>query len=367
MKKISWFPAALFILFLISSCNLQNQSSQNNRPQTRPVRDTVGYAHLAWQMDSLLNRLPIALADGGEDAPAPDTAAWRAAVFPHDDYAYAGEVYTYPLKKLRANTVVLFGVAHQARRFNLGNKLVFGSFTHWQAPYGPLPVSALRDELLKQMDSSLFVIHDSMMMIEHSLEALLPFLQSKHSNLEIVPILVPYMSFEKMRQISRVLAKNLNEILNKHHYRWGRDVALAISNDCVHYGDDGWGGKNYAPFGVDKAGYRQAVEHDLTIIRECLSEQIDTVKIRKFTRYTVEESDFRKYRWTWCGRYSLPLGLLTGYYLAELRKEKPLSGVLLKYGTSIEKPALNVSDLGMGVTAPATLRHWVGYAGIGFK
>ncbi|NTW53396.1 MAG: AmmeMemoRadiSam system protein B, partial [Chlorobaculum sp.] len=37
------------------------------------------------------------------------------------------------------------------------------------------------------------------------------------------------------------------------------------------------------------------------------------------------------------------------------------------YATSISQPHLKVDDLGMGQTAIATLRHWVGYPAIGFR
>lgn len=35
--------------------------------------------------------------------------------------------------------------------------------------------------------------------------------------------------------------------------------------------------------------------------------------------------------------------------------------------TSITQPHLNVDDLGMGRTAIASPRHWVGYAAVGFR
>jgi hypothetical protein len=46
---------------------------------------------------------------------------------------------------------------------------------------------------------------------------------------------------------------------------------------------------------------------------------------------------------------------------------EPLTGVPAGYSTSIANKPLPVSDLGMGVTAPAKLTHWVGYAAVGYK
>jgi hypothetical protein len=44
-----------------------------------------------------------------------------------------------------------------------------------------------------------------------------------------------------------------------------------------------------------------------------------------------------------------------------------LTGHLVGYGTSVDgRERIPVEDLGMGFTAPAHARHWVGYASIGF-
>jgi hypothetical protein len=51
----------------------------------------------------------------------------------------------------------------------------------------------------------------------------------------------------------------------------------------------------------------------------------------------------------------------------KMQKEKslkPLEGILIGYGTSLDEPQFKVSDIGMGKTANATMHHWVGYAGV---
>jgi hypothetical protein len=51
-----------------------------------------------------------------------------------------------------------------------------------------------------------------------------------------------------------------------------------------------------------------------------------------------------------------------------VRTAPPLTGTILGYSTSLGGEGIKVDDLeGMGVTAPATLRHWVGYAAVGFR
>jgi hypothetical protein len=81
----------------------------------------------------------------------------------------------------------------------------------------------------------------------------------------------------------------------------------------------------------------------------------------------VREDDWREYKWTWCGRYSVPFGMLAAWSLQQELGAPPLAGRILGYGTSIDTPRIAVDDLdGMGVTAPANLRHWVGYAAVGY-
>jgi hypothetical protein len=145
-------------------------------------------------------------------------------------------------------------------------------------------------------------------------------------------------------------------------------VALLISTDAVHYGDEQWNGKNFAFYGADTTGYNKAVEHEHEIMNNCLKDELKTEKIRSFTEYTVQKENFKEYKWTWCGRYSVPVGLLTSLYLQQYLKTKPLTGTLLGYSNSLDHRHIKVDDLqGMGVTAIATIRHWVGYAAVGYR
>jgi hypothetical protein len=48
-------------------------------------------------------------------------------------------------------------------------------------------------------------------------------------------------------------------------------------------------------------------------------------------------------------------------------KGSPLNGRYICYSTSIDHQPLKVNDLRMGKTAKATIRHWVGYALVGYE
>ena len=338
----------------------------------RGLADPVGFAHTKRQFEAVVAR--IEARDGGRIAGAlacrnvGPSDRWRLAIAPHDDYAYAGCLYPLALRNVAAPLVVIFGVAHKARALELEDALVFDAFTHWRGPYGDVAVSPLRERLLGTLHPSSSVVHDEMHAVEHSIEAKLPFLQHANRGVRIVPILVPAMSFSRMDALARELAQALDEVLRDDGLAWGRDVALLASTDAVHYGDEGWNGRDFAFFGADAAGYAKAIAHEHAILRDCFEGELRPERVERFTRYMLADDDHREYKWTWCGRYSVPFALLTAWHLQRLRAEAPLLGSVLGYATSLDDQRIDVSDReGMGVTAPATLRHWVGYVAVGFR
>jgi AmmeMemoRadiSam system protein B len=338
----------------------------------RGLADTVGFAHLERQIEAVVQR--IAAQDGAnldrilENKSVAAGECWRMAIAPHDDYAYAGLMYPLVLRNVATSVVIIFGVAHKARLLGLEDQLVFDSFTHWPGPYGDIAVSPLRERIMSTLPEGSYLVSDEMHSIEHSVEAKLPFLQHYNRTVEFVPILVPYMSLARMSELAQQLARAIALIVEERCLDWGGDMALVASTDAVHYGDEGWGGKNFAIYGADAAGYAKALAHEQQIMHDCFAGDLQPEKIERFTRYTLADHDHREYKWTWCGRYSVPFGLLTAWHLQQLRGAPPLEGTILGYTTSLEAQRIKVDDLdGMGVTAMATLRHWVGYAAVGFR
>jgi len=345
--------------------------SCNNRgfeqASVRPLVDTIGFAQYAWQMDSVMTRIER-LSPNEQYPENQDHQPWKACISPHDDYTYVGSLYPEVLQYIHAKTLLLIGVAHKAGALNLEDRIIFDSHAYWKGPYGNVPVSEMREEILQNLDASIFEVNDSMHRIEHSLEALIPFLQYFNHQVEIIPVLVPYMSINRMESIAEPLSDVLFSILSNHNLHWGSDFAIVITTDAVHYGDEEWGGKNYAPFGCDSAGNARAVEHEFEIIKTSLEGMVSKEKIRKFSEFTVQESDYREYKWTWCGRYSVPMGLLTACYLQDhFTRREPLEGILVGYSSSIDHEHIFVDDLMMGRTAVANSHHWVGYAAIGYR
>jgi len=358
----------LGILLGAGACmNRENSGKAAAGQGERPLKDTVGFAHLDWQMDSVVAR--IGRTGSGEAVVAsvdPDIA-WRVAICPHDDYTYAGRHYLALLRNLKAKTVIVFGVAHKARPLNISDKIVFDTFPYWHGPYRKIKVSSCREELIAALPKGLYMVSDTLQAVEHSVESMLPFLQNFNKEVEIVSILVPAMKAEKMTEIAKPLAAAISGWMKQHRLEWGKDVALLITTDAVHYGDEDWGGKNMAPFGADSVGYGRAIDKEHFIVDSCLAGTMNRGKILRFAGITVKPEDYKEYQWTWCGRYSVPFGLMTAIELQQLTNGKPLVGKRIGYSTSIDHQPLKVDDLRMGITAKASIRHWVGYASVGYE
>jgi AmmeMemoRadiSam system protein B len=332
----------------------------------RPV-DPVGYTHSAAGIARV-----VAHARGlewpalGGGAPATQGAPFVGAIAPHDDYLYAQRVYAHVFPYLTARDVVVIGVAHQARDFpEVEGKLVFDSAAAWHGPYGPVPASPLRGALLDRLRDNT-IIHDRLQAVEHSVEGLVPFLQHHRRDVRIVPILVPYMSWERLAALVDRAGAALADVMRPQGLVLGRDVAILVSSDAVHYGDLGWGAKPHADFGVGADGYRRAVDRDLALIGEHLTGPAALPRLEGLYRKLVGD-DFHEYRITWCGRFSVPFGVgLMARTAAGLGGPAP-TGALLRYGTTLDPGRSDPGVSGLGVTAPATLRHWVGFAAIGYR
>ena len=97
-------------------------------------------------------------------------------------------------------------------------------------------------------------VNDSLQKIEHSVEAMIPFLQYFNRNISIVPILVPTMSPERMEACGKALADAIKAVAKGHKWEWGTDYAIIVTTDAVHYGNEDWGGVDRAYFGCDENG-----------------------------------------------------------------------------------------------------------------
>jgi AmmeMemoRadiSam system protein B len=340
------------------------------RPSLRMQKDTVGYATRPDQVEALVKLVDSLeaprYASNAEAFPPMRTSPMIGAICPHDDYLYAGRGYVHVMREIRAPRVILFGVSHAARRRGIQGKLIFDDFTAWKSAYGACPVSPVREEIIAALPAGLVLVNDTIHAEEHSLEAFIPFLMHYMSDVEIVPILLTRLNGDRFEDAADTLASVISTIMGRHRWKLGKDVALLISADCVHYGDEEWGGRNYAPFGADEAGYAEGIAQDRDVIRSSLTGALSREKIGVF-REKVDNNDFQQpYKITWCGVYSIPFGLSVLERLNELAGGKAPRGFMLIYGTSVDPAKLPLEHVGLGATAIATLRHWVGYTAIGY-
>lgn len=355
---ISVSNVILFILIVnLLSCK-SGDKEKTKLVNIRPLMDTVGFARYSWQMDSLIERMKRQGWKKTKGEP------WKLAICPHDDYTYVGTLYPDLLQNIKAPNLILIGVAHRAAQLGIEDSLVFDSYTHWKGPWKNVPVSPVREEIYRLLKNKTAIVNDTLQKVEHSVEALIPFLQYFNKEISIVPILVPVMSPSRMDECGKALADAIHEVATSHKWEWGTDYAIVVTTDAVHYGNEDWGGLDRAYFGCDDKGNLKARAHEAEIINNCLKGVITPEKIQLFNTYTINQDNYREYKWTWCGRYCVPVALYTSYYL---NRAKPLYGEQTGYSTSITSVHIPVDDLKMGRTAIATDCHWVGYAALGFR
>ncbi len=331
--------AAVGLFVFLSAAGLLAQG-------TKPVRDNIGFCWDKHQMERFVNYLKK-----NEKAPAAPSGI-VAAISPHDDYMYAARVY-YPLYRvLRAKQVVIFGVTHSDVRKQIGdprNILIMDHYADWPGLGHAVGISPLRDYIKAHLDTSTFIVSDKAHALEHSIEALLPFLQYFNPNIEITPIMVTQMPFARMDEISGKLSAVIAKYADENHLVIGKDIAFLISSDADHYGDD----FNNSPYGEDARAHEKATANDRRIAHEDLEGVVSPDKVRDLT---VQLKDI-----VWCGKFSIPFGLLTSEKIISKVTGEQLTGKLLRYSDSYTEGVLPLKGTGMGTTAPASYKHWCGW------
>ena len=383
VKIMRFNPTTIILVLILTGVSLlQAQDNEIRKflsqagiqPQgnIRGQVDTIGFVTTAVQMDEVLKQEREHAAERkiflskkyGWD----ETTVFKAGICPHDDYFYAGRLYELLIPEIKAKTVILFGVFHKARYFACEDVLVFDSYEQWRGPYGPVKVSPLREEIIAKLTPGNYIADNDMQMVEHSLEAIVPWLQAYNPEVEIVPVLIPYMDWPRMEILADELSSVLAGLMKDKGWKLGEDAAIICSADAVHYGDDGWGGSNYADFGTGVPGYQKAVRRDIELAEGNLCGVLTAGKLRDFLYTCVDENDVKQYKITWCGRFSIPFGLNVADRLSRSLDGQELTGYFLDYGTSASEASLNVEGLGgLGATAPSNLHHWVGYAAVGYR
>jgi AmmeMemoRadiSam system protein B len=342
----------LFTLLFFNSVSIYPQ-------EVRPVRDDVGFCWQGNQFDNFVKWL-----DENCEQEKFEYENLVAAISPHDDYLYAGEIY-YPLYKLiNTKEVVIFGVTHGAVRKEIDdpkNVLILDEFDKWKGPYGDVSISPLRETIKRELDSQYFIISNQAHRFEHSIEALIPFLQHYNREIKITPIMITAMSFERMDSLSAKLTEIVSTYVKGNSLKFGKDIFFLISNDANHYGED----FNNLPYGLDEEAHRIATDNDKRIASETFNGAITQDKIKNFSNELLPEAGVNQNCPLWCGRYPIVFGLLTINKIAN-ETGMNINGKVFKYSDTWTGGVLPFKGIEMGITAPYSLKHWVGFLSAGF-
>jgi len=348
-------PSTLIYLAAFMLLNITSVYSQD----IRPVRDDVGYCWDSDQFDLFINWLDENCTDEGFKK-----ENLVAGISPHDDYLYAGKVY-YPLYKLiDAKEVVIFGVTHGTVRKEINdpkNILILDEFDKWKGPYGDVEISPLREIIKQKLAPQNYIVSNTAQSIEHSIEGTIPFLQHYNRDVKITPIMVTGMSFEKMDSLSVELADIIIAYVKENNLKLGKDIFFLISNDANHYGED----FNNQPYGLDEDAHKTATDNDKRIAKENFNGPVTMDKIKNLSGELWPEAGITAACPLWCGRYPIVFGLLTVNKIAN-DAGKNISGRFFKYSDTFTEGVLPVKGTGMGITAPYSFKHWVGFLSAGF-
>jgi len=333
-------------------------------PSTATVRgqkDTLGYATTASQMAQvwdLAARPPFPESFGQTVQPGV-----LGAICPHDDYLYAGRVYRRVIPLVTARTVVLVGTFHAWRRFGAKEVLVMDSRKAWRSPDGEIPVSVLREALKAALPAQDTLTDDRMHDGEHSLEAVAYWLRHQRPDLEILPLMVPMAGFDKLEAMAARTGEALADLMKARGLVLGRDVAVVISSDGVHYGED----FHHTPFGAGGVeAYQLAAARDRSLLAGPLNGPVNARSARAFFETCVDPKDPGTYRVTWCGRYAVPFGMLMLKAAAGVLDQPGPVARPVALSFTVDTPELPVRALGLGSAVPASLYHFVGTPAVAF-
>ena len=345
----------LVMLFFVLHSTLFVLHSQS----MRPIRDDIGFCWKANEMDSFMNWLKQ---NSNDENYSSQNLIGGISV--HDDYLYAGKVY-FPLYKLiRAKEVVIFGVTHGTVRKEINdpkNVLILDEFDKWQGPYDNVGISPLREIIKSELPKNYYMVNNKAQSIEHSIEALIPFLQYYNRDIKITPIMVTQIPFERMDTISSKLSNIIEQYIEKNSLKPGKDIFFLISNDADHYGED----FDNSPYGMDLNAHKVATENDKRILKENFVGDLNHNKIFGITKELWPDPANKKVIPLWCGRYPIVMGLLTINKVLNQITGKGISGKLFKYSDTMTEKVLPIQNTSMGLTAIFSPKHWCGWFTLG--
>ncbi len=169
--------------------------------------------------------------------------------------------------------------------------------------------------------------------------------------------MVTAMPFDTMETISDTLSALIARYVKERGLVLGADIAFLMSSDANHYGPD----FSNTTFGVDVHAHERGTALDRSLVNDYLVGEISSGTIRGLTQKLWGKKYTDPNESLWCGRYSIPFGMLTTLKVVRRLTGSGLRGTLLRYSDTYSEGVLPLTKSGMGLTAPFSLKHWVGF------
>jgi len=220
----------------------------------------------------------------------------RALIMPHAGYAYSGITAAHAARAIRRDgftRVLLLGPDH---RVGFGHASVT-AVSQWRTPLGTVPIGDIRSIVNKHPEWFTHVVASDRS--EHCLEVILPFLQTRLSRFELIPLVLGPCDTEGMARVLSGLVEDSRTL-------------LVVSADLSHY----------LPYDVAVKRDKETLERILALDPNWLDDQENRT----------------------CGRY--PVGVLLA--LARTRHWRP---VLLHYNNSGDTAGDKDAVVGYGAVA----------------
>jgi AmmeMemoRadiSam system protein B/AmmeMemoRadiSam system protein A len=169
------------------------------------------------ELDRLVRRLLADVREGTGDAPQNEDL--RALIMPHAGYVYSGATAAYAalaIPRDRFARVVLMGPDHRVGFRNAS----LTAFSHWRTPLGTMPVGDCGR--MVEAWPALFAAVPASDRQEHSLEVTLPFLQTRLSRFELIPLVLGPCDAKRMARAVSSLIRDASTL-------------VVVSADLSHY------------------------------------------------------------------------------------------------------------------------------------
>jgi hypothetical protein len=191
-------------------------STTGAEPVRQPVRAGSFYPSEPRELRNLIDRLAQNARSAQQDLP--DRRSLRALILPHAGYSYSGPTAAHAARVLSENqfkTVLLMGPDH----FVGFRSAAVPAVQAFQSPLGKIPLHPVAADLLKQPE--LFAPLPPADDREHSLEVVLPFLQTFLKAFQLIPVVVGRADVDRLGTALLPLVD--------------RETLVVVSSDLSHF------------------------------------------------------------------------------------------------------------------------------------